>query len=95
MDITEIIWKYHKQHHANTFNNLDGLGKFLKRHKRPNLIEEETGHQNGPVSVAKIKFMVKSFCKENPSLHSFRVEHYQTFKRERDNTNSSQPLPEN
>ena len=41
-NITRAVREYYEQIYDKKFNNLDKMGKFLKRNELPNLIQKET-----------------------------------------------------
>lgn len=64
---------------AHEFGNFDEMGQFLERHKLPQLIQNETGNLNSPITIKEIKF--KNLPKKNsPGSDGSSEEFNQMFK---------------
>lgn len=58
IDIKIIIAREkYEQLFANKFNNLDGVGRFLERHKLPKLTEEGRDSLSNPITIKEIEFI--------------------------------------
>ena len=53
------------------FDNLDKMDKFLAGHKLPKLTQGEIDNLNVSVSIKEIKFIVRTFQKENTRPRCF------------------------
>ena len=49
--IKMIIGEYYKQPHANNFDNLSEMGRFLETHRSPGLTQEETESLHSSMSM--------------------------------------------
>lgn len=60
-----IIKEYCKQLYAHKFDNLEEVNQFLKNHKLPRHIQDETNNWNSPTTIKEVEFIIKNFWKTN------------------------------
>lgn len=78
-----IIKEYCKQLYAHKFNNLEEANQFLKNHRLPRHIQDETNNWNSPTTIKEVEFIIKNFWKTKmQNQMGFIEEIYQTFKYE-------------
>ena len=82
-EIKSILRDYYKQVYANKMDNLEEMGKFLKRYNLPRLNQEETENMNRPITSNEIETVIKNLpTNKSPGPEGFTGEFYQTFREE-------------
>jgi glutamyl-tRNA reductase len=81
MELQEIISDYLENIHANKFENLEEMDRFLDTYDQPRLNQENINNLNRSITQNEIEAAIKSLQKKkSPGLHGFSAEFYQTFK---------------
>ena len=81
IQIQRIIRDYYQQLHANKFDNLEEIDKFLETYNLPRLNHEEIENLNRWTTSEEIESFLKNLpTNKSPGPDSFTDEFYQTFK---------------
>jgi glutamyl-tRNA reductase len=82
MELQEIISDYLENIHANKFENLEEMDRFLDTYDQPRLNQENINNLNRSITQNEIEAAIKSLPKKkSPGLNGF-FEFYQMFKEE-------------
>ena len=80
-EIQRILRDYYKQLYANKMDNLEEMDKFLEKHNRLRLNEEEIENINRPIPSTEIETVIKNPPRnKSPGQDGFTGEFYQTEK---------------
>ena len=74
---------YYKRLYGKNMDNLEEMDKFLEKHNRLRLTQEEIENINRQITSTEIENVIKNLPKnKSPGPDSFRGEFYQTFREE-------------
>ena len=74
---------YYKQLYADKMDNLEEMDKFLEKHNRRRLNQEEIENINRPITSTDIETVIKSLpTNKSPGPDGFTGEFYRTFREE-------------
>ena len=82
-EIQRIMRDYYKLVYANKMDNLEEMDKFLEKHNRPRLNQEEIENINRRITSTEIETVIKNLPRnKSPGPDGFTGEFYQKFREE-------------